>query len=149
MIGALTGIRMKAQRALGGVVSNILYEDIALRSVGMLISVDLNFLHADAPSKNPPVYRDITFRNITGWGDLAAFIRCLPESPCTNFTLESVFPPESSEGEGTSKRVECTHDDFSKWCWSIFVSTCRERIQTAAAGRESVPNSIEREIEAV
>ncbi len=97
MIGALTGIRLKAQRKLGGDIVNLLYENIQLRSVGIMISVEMDYKHDGVVSKNPPTFNGVTLRNITGWGDLASFIKCLPESPCKGWVLDSVFPDNTSE----------------------------------------------------
>jgi hypothetical protein len=58
---------MKAIRSEGGVVQNVTFENIQLRSVGLLLSLNMDFHHEGVPSKNPPVYENIYFRNITGF----------------------------------------------------------------------------------
>ena len=97
MIGALTGIRMKAQRSRGGNIVNLTYENIQLRSVGIMTSVELDYKHDGVVSSNPPKFDGVTLRNITGWGDLASVIQCVPESPCTGWVLEDVFADGTSE----------------------------------------------------
>ena len=97
MKGALTGIRMKAQRAAGGLVEGLVYENLELRDVGLMITAELNFQHTPNVSANPPRINDVLIRNVSGWGDLAGYIVCLPESPCTGWRLENVFPEATSE----------------------------------------------------
>ena len=97
VIGALTGVRLKAQRKLGGDIVNLLYENIQFRSVGIMISVEMDYKHDGVVSTNPPKFNGVTLRNITGWGDLASVIQCVPESPCSDWVLEDVFPDGSSE----------------------------------------------------
>jgi len=97
MIGGLTGIRMKAQRKRGGDIVNLVYENIQLRSVGIMISVEMDYKHDGVVSSNPPSFNGVTLRNISGWGDLASVIQCVSESPCTGWVLEDVFTDDSSE----------------------------------------------------
>lgn len=97
MIGALTGIRMKAQRKRGGDIVGLSYENIQLRSVGIMLSVEMDYKHDGVPSTNPPSFNGVTLKNITGWGDLASVVQCIPESPCIDWVLEDVFPDNTSE----------------------------------------------------
>ena len=97
MKGALTGIRMKAQRAEGGLVEGLVYENLELRDVGIMMSAELNFRHTPNVSAHPPQIDDVLIRNVSGWGDLASYIVCLPESPCSGWRLENVFPMKDSE----------------------------------------------------
>lgn len=96
-IGALTGIRLKGIRSQGGVIENLLYENIHFRSVGLLMTIDLDFHHEGTVSANPPVYKDITLRNITAWGAAAGQLNCLPESPCKNVVFDRVLAEGTSE----------------------------------------------------
>ena len=97
MIGGLTGIRIKSQRGKGGHITGLVYENIQLRSVGIMISVEMDYHHTGVVSKNPPSFNGVVLRNITGWGDLAGYISCLPESPCKDWTFDNVFPDGTSE----------------------------------------------------
>jgi polygalacturonase len=97
VIGALTGVRLKAQRKRGGNIVNLLYENIQFRSVGIMISVEMDYKHDDVVSTNPPTFNGVKLRNISGWGDLASIIQCIPESPCKDWELEDIFTDGSSE----------------------------------------------------
>lgn len=99
MKGSTTGIRIKAQRVgnVPNTLSHVTYENIELRSVGIMISVELDFKHTGVVSATPPQVNNVTLRNVTGWGDLASMISCLPESPCTGWRFDNVFAGYSSE----------------------------------------------------
>jgi len=56
-IGALTGIRLKGIRSQGGVIENLLYENIHFRSVGLLMTIDLDFHHEGTVSEPARVQR--------------------------------------------------------------------------------------------
>eukprot|EP00944_MAST-04C_sp_MAST-4C-sp1_P007963 g7963.t1 len=97
MHGGLTGIRLKSQRGKGGKIEGLVYENIQLRSVGIMMSVEMDYHHTGIVSANPPSFNGVVLRNITGWGDLAGYMSCLPESPCKGWKFENVFPDSSSE----------------------------------------------------
>ena len=42
-------------------------------------------------------YVKVRMLNVSGWGILAADAHCLPESPCTGFTLDRVLAEGTSE----------------------------------------------------
>ena len=97
MVGSLSGPRLKAIRKEGGVIDGLVFRRMELRSVGILFSIDLDFHHEGVVSSTPPVYRNVLFQDITGWGDLAGSLDCLPESPCVGWRLERVFAEGTSE----------------------------------------------------
>ena len=100
-------MRVKAVRSAGGVVSGLLYENIQMRAVGVLMSINMDFRHEPAnATRPPPVLRDVALRNISGWGVSAALLQCLPESPCEGLELTNVFPEGSSE---VCQQFRCEH----------------------------------------
>jgi polygalacturonase len=107
------GIRIKSDRDRGGVVQHMTYRNLTMTNVNFPILIyasymatdkqyrDLNNLTADAATKYPskemsdrtPVYRDITFSNITATaspGHRAGLIWGLPEAPAEKITLQNV-----------------------------------------------------------
>ena len=107
------GIRIKSDRDRGGLVHNMLYENLRMTDVSFPILIygsymapereyrDLTKLTAEIAARYPakplaartPVYRDITFRNITATvqpGHRAGLIWGLPEAPATNVLLQNV-----------------------------------------------------------
>lgn len=96
VVGSVAGIRFKAVRSLGGVVARVRYERVQFRTVGVMLIINLDY-HHEPLSSTPPVVRDISLVNITGWGILASDAHCLPESPCKGFVLDNVLPKGSSE----------------------------------------------------
>jgi len=111
--GTGCGIRIKSDRARGGVVERMTYRNLKMTNVGIPILIygsyfakekqfrDLTNLNAEIATKFPsqpmtdrtPVYRDITFTNITATaakGSRAGLIWGLPEAPATNIVLKNV-----------------------------------------------------------
>lgn len=75
MIGTNAGPRIKSQRGRGGVVSNVVYENIVLvDTVTFGITVDLYYTHGIPPTNASatPACRDVLFRNISGTGVASA-----------------------------------------------------------------------------
>jgi polygalacturonase len=107
------GIRIKSDRDRGGIVQRLTYRNLTMTNVGMPILIyaqyaaterqyrDLNKLtpeiatgYAEKPmGEKTPIYRDITFSNITATvakDRRAGLIWGLPEAPVTNLLLENV-----------------------------------------------------------
>jgi polygalacturonase len=107
------GIRIKSDRDRGGVVQNITYRNLKMTNVGIPILIyaaynakekefrNLQKLTAETANSYPsapltdltPVYRDITFRDITATtqsGKRAGLIWGLPEAPVSNIVMQNV-----------------------------------------------------------
>jgi polygalacturonase len=111
--GTDCGIRIKSDRDRGGTVQRLTYRNLRMTNVGIPILIygayaatekeyrDLTNLTGEAAAKYPekpvgdrtPIYRDITFSNITATaakGKRAGLIWGLPEAPVTNLVLQNV-----------------------------------------------------------
>ena len=111
--GTECGIRIKSDRGRGGVVEHLTYRNLTMKNVGIPILIyssynatdreyrDLNDITAEIATTYPskpmsdrtPVYRDITFSNITATvapGRRAGLIWGLPEAPASNILLQNV-----------------------------------------------------------
>jgi polygalacturonase len=111
--GTDCGIRIKSDRDRGGVIENLVYEDLKMTGVGFPILIygaymaterefrDLHRLtpeiaarYASAPvGKLTPVFRNITFRNITATASpkrRAGLLWGLPEAPAYNILFQNV-----------------------------------------------------------
>jgi polygalacturonase len=111
--GTECGIRIKSDRDRGGIVENLLYENLTMTGVAVPILIygaymakerefrDLNNLTPEiaarypgqAPTKLTPVFRHITFRNVTATtakGRRAGLIWGLPEAPASSILLQNV-----------------------------------------------------------
>ena len=90
--GSDRGIRLKSMRGRGGVVENVTFEDIQmtdLRHQAIVINMFYSSSTVVPRSKTPPVFRNITIRNVTCERvDVAVDIRGLPEQPVSNVVLE-------------------------------------------------------------
>jgi polygalacturonase len=111
--GTECGIRIKSDRDRGGVVEHLTYRNLTMKNVGIPILIygsymatdreyrDLNDVTAEIATTYPsrpmsdrtPVYRDITFSNITATvapGRRAGLIWGLPEAPASNIVLQNI-----------------------------------------------------------
>ena len=111
--GTDCGIRIKSDRDRGGVIENLVYEDLTMTGVAEPILIygaymakerefrDLNKLTPQIAARYPsapltrltPVFRNITFRNITATaakGRRAGLLWGLPEAPAENILFQNV-----------------------------------------------------------
>lgn len=107
------GIRIKSDRDRGGIVENITYQNLQMTNVGIPILIYASYMAKDSQYRNlqkltpeiaasyppadvvayTPIYRNITFRNITATaakGKRAGLIWGLPEAAASNILLEKV-----------------------------------------------------------
>lgn len=107
------GIRIKSDRDRGGVVQNLTYRNIKMENVGMPILIYGAYMAKEKEFRNlqkitpeiaagyarepltdlTPVYKDITFENITATtqnGKRAGLIWGLPEAPASNIVFKKV-----------------------------------------------------------
>ncbi|HEX5244046.1 MAG TPA: glycosyl hydrolase family 28 protein [Tepidisphaeraceae bacterium] len=111
--GTECGIRIKSDRGRGGVVQRLTYRNLKMTNVNFPILIYASYMakdrkyrdlqnvtpdiaasYAEKPmSDRTPVYRDITFENITATaapGRRAGLIWGLPEAPASNIVLRNV-----------------------------------------------------------
>jgi polygalacturonase len=101
------GIRIKSQRGKGGVVENIIYQDLTMKNVDPAITFTCYYMNnsaqdpvsptipkegAEAPvAGNTPLYRNIHIRNLSATSQRSAGqILGLPESQISDVVLENV-----------------------------------------------------------
>lgn len=130
------GIRIKSDRDRGGTVQRLTYRNLKMTNVNIPILVyaqyaatdkqyrDLNKLTPEIATAYPekpvaektPIYRDITFSNITATvapGKRAGLIWGLPEAPVTNLLLENVqITADLPFGIYNAKGVRVEHCTF-------------------------------------
>ncbi|MGH8024358.1 MAG: glycosyl hydrolase family 28 protein, partial [Limisphaerales bacterium] len=109
MNGTANGIRIKSDDGRGGLVQNISYENISMTNVNFPIQIYAYYLEIGTPSGitpydastqavaavtgSTPIYRNITFSNITATavsGYPAAIIWARTEAPATNIVFKKV-----------------------------------------------------------
>ena len=96
------GIRIKTHRGRGGLLQNVVYENLTMNAVKNPIYIMDYYPERNAPKDPPPRSRklsphlrppskDITIRNVTATNcPTAGIIRGLPEMPVANITLSNV-----------------------------------------------------------
>jgi polygalacturonase len=104
--GTDTGVRLKSSRGRGGLVENIVYEDLTMKNVGVAISISSYYDNtpidaslsrsavapAAAPGSRTPEWHNITVRNVTAVAcrKNAGLITGLPGTPAEAITLDNV-----------------------------------------------------------
>jgi polygalacturonase len=101
--GTTVGVRFKSDRTRGGVVEQIVYENLTMKNVGQAIVISSYYPERTMPKPGQhaelqllgattPVWRDIIVRNVTATActKSAGVILGLPEAPVTGLTLENV-----------------------------------------------------------
>jgi len=100
--GTVTGVRLKSARGRGGLVENIVYEDLKMTHVGTAISISSTYENATADRMAPlqpaalddhtPIWRKVTVRNVsaTQGGRNVGLIAGLPEAPAAGILLENL-----------------------------------------------------------
>jgi len=92
--GTENGARVKTQRGRGGIVENILFENITLINLED-DGIVFDMFYSTLPPTNAtgtPIFRDISIINYMGSVLKAAGeFECLPESPCTGITLQNIY----------------------------------------------------------
>lgn len=131
--GTDCGIRIKSDRDRGGVVENLVYEDLRMTDVTFPILIygaymakerefrNLQKLTPEIAARYPaqpvgaltPIFRDITFRNITATaarGCRAGLIWGRPEAPAQNILLQNVsIQADLPFGIYTAENVRLDH----------------------------------------
>lgn len=98
--GTESGVRLKAGRTDGGLVEDLLFENLKMTNVRYPIDFssfypknpkDPTTMPAEPVGKTTPVWRNITLRNINSdGGEFAGRIWGLPEMPIENVVLHAV-----------------------------------------------------------
>lgn len=97
------GVRFKSDRTRGGLVEDVVYENLTMKDVGQAIVITSYYPDRDIPKPGTrvapqplgattPRWTKITVRNVvaTAGSKSAGMILGLPESPATDITLENV-----------------------------------------------------------
>jgi hypothetical protein len=86
------GIRMKSARGRGGVVENVVFQDITMRgNIGDAIQLTTHFSTFVSPDGRPPTLKNIRIRNVTCEHAMTAVRMIgLPDAHLQDITLENV-----------------------------------------------------------
>jgi len=93
-VGADRGIRLKSNASRGGVIENLLFQDIKMENIkyeALCINTNYTAYMSSINGKAYPIFRNITFKNITCNGaKAAATIEGTSQEPLTNITLNNI-----------------------------------------------------------
>ena len=101
--GTDTGVRFKSARGRGGLVENVVYEDLTMKNVGVAVSISSYYENTPIDSAmgreqpepvtaTTPRWKNLTVRNVTAIAcrKSAGLIAGLPEMPASAISLENV-----------------------------------------------------------
>jgi polygalacturonase len=98
--GTLAGIRMKANRGIGGTVEDITYEHLRMKHVKVAVSITSYYPKVPpkpesaayvAPNDRTPIWRHILIKDVVSEdGDIAGQLVGLPEMPISDIGFEGV-----------------------------------------------------------
>ena len=93
-LGAHSVVRVKSARGRGGLMDNIIFEDIVAEGVDVPISVQMGYKPGPAPANgtgpDTPHLGRLMVRRLRAASVFAGELLCLPESPCDGIVLEDV-----------------------------------------------------------
>jgi polygalacturonase len=107
--GTGAGVRLKSERGRGGLVTNVVYDRLALLNVGEAVQVTDNYDPGLPPTNATatPRFENITISNLHSKSALKGwFLDGLPESPIKGLTLTNITL------EGTSAKALTAKCDF-------------------------------------
>ncbi len=141
--GGERGIRLKSMRGRGGVVENLIFEDIEinnLREEGIILNMYYGSTTVEPRNELPPLFRNIYIKNISGENIAKPVVlNGLPEKKMENITLEniSLSGKEALTAADVNNlqldRVNLELDSEEQFCFSevnnlkIKCSSCKQR----------------------
>jgi len=89
--GTDRAVRIKSCRGRGGIVENIFYENFTVSNVTEVININMYYCTNPITPEGTPTFRNINVKNINASSATqAGEVMCLPESPCTNVSFNSI-----------------------------------------------------------
>jgi polygalacturonase len=90
--GADNGLRIKSNITRGGLVHDVVYEDVCIRDTANPIMLDTNYSAGASKADNrPPVFRDITFRNVDVAGGGRITLEGVDSAHPVEVVMDNVF----------------------------------------------------------
>jgi polygalacturonase len=103
--GADNGIRIKSNSSKGGLVRDIVYEDVCIRDTKNPILMDTDYDHFGKGGDKPPTFTDIVLRGVRVLGGGAISLKGFDEKHPLGMTFDNVTLD--------SKAVTAEHADFT------------------------------------
>lgn len=107
--GTDRGVRIKSQKGRGGIVEDVVYENINVTDVETAISITMYY--TDDGHGPAPTFRNIQVKNVVGHGngvEEVGEIACLPESPCIDMLFEDINLSVAEDQNYDCQNVEGT-----------------------------------------
>lgn len=108
--GADNGIRIKSDRSRGGLVHDVIYEDVCMRDVKNPIVLSMHYTNL-AGSKMPD-YRDIRLRNVTSVTPGTSSILGVDRENIVHATFDNVFAPGKTRAAHAEIKIGPRMGDF-------------------------------------
>ncbi len=137
--GADNGIRIKSNSSRGGLVENVVYQDICIRDTKNPIFMDTNYSYYGKERNKLPVFRNITLRNVHIYGPGKITL----EGFDANHRLQMNFDDVTISG-GAAANISASFADFTLGPGPVnFRPAGKDVHVTGTPGKSTAANSCE------
>ncbi len=132
--GADNGIRIKSNSSRGGLVHDIVYEDVCIRDTKNPIFMDTNYSYRGTATDKIPVFRDIVLRNVRIDGAGKITLDGFDSANRLEMTLDNVYFSDPAK-----QKIEAKHADLR--FQSVNLKVAGEDVKIAGSAGEKKPNA--------
>jgi polygalacturonase len=105
--GSDNGLRIKSNSTRGGLVRDVIFEDVCIRKTPNPIFMDTNYLaHTSKASNRPPTFREITIRNVRVQGSGKVTLEGLDETHRLGVQFDNVVFDDASAIKISAKHAD-------------------------------------------
>lgn len=107
--GADNGLRIKSNITRGGLVHDVVYQDVCIRDTANPILMDTNYsAHVSKEDSQPPVFRDITLRGVRVEGDGKVTLEGLDRTHRLGIQFDGVMFDDPAAIQVSAKHADIT-----------------------------------------
>ena len=136
--GADNGIRIKSNSSRGGLVHDVVYEDVCIRDTKNPIFMDTNYSYRGAAQDKLPVFKDIALRNVRVDGPGKITLDGFDEAHRLGMTFDNVYFSNPS-----AQKIEAKHVGLVFGPGAVNFQVTGEDVQLTGVARSAHPNACE------
>ncbi len=134
--GADNGIRIKSNSSRGGLVQDIVYEDICIRDTKNPIFMDTNYSYRGAAVDKLPVFRNIVLRNVRIEGSGKLTLDGFDAAHRLGMTFDNVYFSDPAR-----QKIEAKHADLTFGPGAVNIQVPGDDIHITGTARSAQPTS--------
>jgi polygalacturonase len=136
--GADNGIRIKSNSSRGGLVHDVVYDDVCIRDTKNPIFMDTNYSYRGAAIDKIPVFQDIVLRNVRIDGAGKITLDGFDRAHRLEMIFDNVYFSDPSR-----QKVEARHAGLSFGPGPVNIQVSGDDVQVTATARSAPPNACE------